>query len=666
MKNQINSTIKAHLLRGAFYLLLLVGICAIPFALAQSRNGGTKRGVNNPTLAGAGTTVVQGMPDSAVVKSAATSVKSGSNLLMPKSPQVVLYDQYDNDLNSGIVSADRTDDSTLSAEAADNFVVPGGETWNVAEVDIRSPVGFALPISFTVNFYLDNGSGLPGTQVYTANGLAVVGNPDYIITLTTPAVLTSGTYWVSAIGTISGFNWYWEGRSVTSNTFSTAWRNPLNGYGTGCTDWAVLTNCIGINWPDQMFRLVGDIVGGTPSPTPSPSPTPTATATATPTSTPGPGCGLLIGDGLTIGYAPNDYTLIASNIVNYTFSSSQPAPNDYAIFQTHNPWDATIVEDAITAAGHTFSVFTPAQLAGFVFSDYRVIVLNWDDTLLSDFLADYTAAIPALEAYVSSGGVVWVQGAIQGAPGDNYPLPFGGQSNYDASGSDPIVDPSSPMMAGVPNPIVGNFASHVADTGLPADAHVVVINGTDQNPVLYDLFRGANCGGTPSPTPTATATATATPTATPTPTPTGTPAGCVFGQGYWKNHPEAWPVTELQLGNVTYNQQQLLDILHQPVRGNGLVLLAHQLIAAELNIANGSDPSCIQQTIDDANALIGDLVVPPVGDGYLAPRDVSALAETLDQYNEGMLCAPSCEQGSPPPTATPRGRPRPTAAQRPR
>src|SRR6266478_5142606 len=264
MKNQINSTIKAHLLRGAFYLLLLVGICAIPFALAQSRNGGTKRGVNNPTLAGAGTAVVQGMPDSSVVKSAATSVKSGSNLLMPKSPQVVLYDQYDNDLNSGIVSADRTDDSTLSAEAADNFVIPGGETWNVTEVDIRSADGLPSPTSFTVNFYLDNGSGLPGTQVYTANGLAVVGNPDYIITLTTPAVLASGTYWVSAVGTISGVNWYWEGRSVTSNGFATAWRNPGGGYGLGCTDWARLQDCIGFSWPDQMFRIVGTTGGGGP------------------------------------------------------------------------------------------------------------------------------------------------------------------------------------------------------------------------------------------------------------------------------------------------------------------------------------------------------------------------------------------------------------------
>jgi hypothetical protein len=176
----------------------------------------------------------------------------------------------------------------------------------------------------------------------------------------------------------------------------------------------------------------------------------------------------------------------------------------------------------------------------------------------------------------------------------------------------------------------------------------------------------------PTATPSATGSPTATPTATPsgtptaTATPTGTPGVCVRGQGYWKNHPDQWPVTELQLGNVTYDQQQLLDILHQPVRGNGLVSLAHHLIAAKLNIAAGADPSCIEETIAEADALIGDLVVPPVGDGYLAPRDVEAIKDILEDYNEGRLCAPSCDQ-SPPPTATPmarRGRPNP--APRPR
>jgi hypothetical protein len=144
---------------------------------------------------------------------------------------------------------------------------------------------------------------------------------------------------------------------------------------------------------------------------------------------------------------------------------------------------ATVVEAAITAAGHTFGVFTPGDLAGFDFTQYRVIILNWDDHFIIDFLTDYTAAIPGLEAYISAGGVVWVQGAIQGqeeGEEDSYPLPFGGQSNFDLSSSDPIVDPSSPMVQGVPSPITGNFASHVSDEDLPDDAHIVVVNCHDE------------------------------------------------------------------------------------------------------------------------------------------------------------------------------------------
>ena len=75
-------------------------------------------------------------------------------------------------------------------------------------------------------------------------------------------------------------------------------------------------------------------------------------------------------------------------------------------------------------------------------------------------------------------------------------------------------------------------------------------------------------GDSYGPRATATATATATPTAHGhADTCTALQAACVRGgQGYWKNHPDQWPVTELQLGNVTYDQQQLLDILHQPVQ----------------------------------------------------------------------------------------------------
>src|SRR4030095_15558957 len=178
---------------------------------------------------------------------------------------------------------------------------------------------------------------------------------------------------------------------------------------------------------------------------------------------------------------------------------------------------------------------------------------------------------------------------------------------------------------------------------------------------------------TPTPTATATpsATATATPTATPTPTasatatptPTPTVAGCVQEPGYWKNH-EQWPVNQLQLGNRTYNRQELQSVLRQSPRGNSLVQLAHQEIAAKLNIANGAEGSCVQPTLAAADALIGNLVIPPVGNGYLRPNGYT---RDLTLYNEGALCSPPGEPSPPPhgtPTATPR--PQPTAVPRPR
>jgi len=263
----------------------------------------------------------------------------------------------------------------------------------------------------------------------------------------------------------------------------------------------------------------------TPCIPPPPTPCP-------PTPTPTPGCGLTIGDGLTVGFQPSGYQLIASNIVNYTFSSSVSAPGDFALFETHDPWGYTIIKDAIVAAGHTFTEFTPADLAGFDFSQYRVVILNWDDTFVNDFGGSatcgaggaYISALPALEAYAAAGGVVWVQGAIQGNFGDCFPLPFGGQACIDFSFEDPIADTCSPEVIGVDDPIEGNYASHTSDTGLPADAHVAVINGGDSNPVLYHL-------------------ACATPQPTPTPTPVlGCNTGLIQNAGFERGNFTPWVI----------------------------------------------------------------------------------------------------------------------------
>ena len=136
---------------------------------------------------------------------------------------------------------------------------------------------------------------------------------------------------------------------------------------------------------------------------------------------------------------------------------------------------------------------------------------------------------------------------------------------------------------------------------------------------------------------------------------------CTLTQGYWRTHnlestqciPDlsgnigplcvAWPVDSLVLGTVTYTEPQLVSILNTPASGNGLIALAHQLIAAKLNIDNGADGTALGTAIQDADNLIGGLVVPPVGTGVLAPASTSALIATLTSFNEGGIGPGHCD-----------------------
>ena len=92
-------------------------------------------------------------------------------------------------------------------------------------------------------------------------------------------------------------------------------------------------------------------------------------------------------------------------------------------------------------------------------------------------------------------------------------------------------------------------------------------------------------------------------------------SGCTYTQGYWKNHPNAWPAQNVILGTINYTQAQLIQILNQPASGNGLVSLAHQLIAAKLDIGTGADASAVQSAVNSADILIGTLIVPQLATG---------------------------------------------------
>ena len=126
---------------------------------------------------------------------------------------------------------------------------------------------------------------------------------------------------------------------------------------------------------------------------------------------------------------------------------------------------------------------------------------------------------------------------------------------------------------------------------------------------------------------------------------------CTYSQGYWKTHGpiptgnnvNEWPVASMTLGAVSYTDLQLQSIFDTPAAGNGLIALAHQLIAAKLNVAKGADSAAIDATVAAADALIGGRVVPPVGTGSLANSATASLIATLSSYNEGAIGPGHCD-----------------------
>jgi hypothetical protein len=116
---------------------------------------------------------------------------------------------------------------------------------------------------------------------------------------------------------------------------------------------------------------------------------------------------------------------------------------------------------------------------------------------------------------------------------------------------------------------------------------------------------------------------------------TGTP-------GYWKNHPEAWPVSTITVGGVEYTVDEAISWLKKVGRDKTTTMFS-SLVPAMLNVMVGNDDSCVASTIAAANAWMA--TYGPVGSNVPASSDAWAvegepLHSHLDAYNNGLLCAP--------------------------
>ena len=229
-----------------------------------------------------------------------TSTPAPSASCTPVS-SMVLYDQSGSAGGNATTSQDfEAASDAFDSRAADDFVVPAGQTWTVQRIvaDGLYFNGSGPADSFNVTFYANTG-GFPGTAVAggTLTGATYTNTTtQFTINLPSSVVLPAGTYWVSVQARMDftpGGQWGWTDRTATTNS-AAAWQNPGGGFSLpACTGWARRGATCGLDAaaPDQVFQIVGlNGTGGggcsSPTPTSTGTPaTPTATATGTPAAT---------------------------------------------------------------------------------------------------------------------------------------------------------------------------------------------------------------------------------------------------------------------------------------------------------------------------------------------------------------------------------------------
>jgi hypothetical protein len=127
--------------------------------------------------------------------------------------------------------------------------------------------------------------------------------------------------------------------------------------------------------------------------------------------------------------------------------------------------------------------------------------------------------------------------------------------------------------------------------------------------------------------------------------------GCTYTQGYWKTHSKFGPASldatwNILLENDDYKAflgtgKSWYEVINTPPKkGNAYIILAHQYIAAWLNLAKGAAaPDGFETTMQNAATLLADnsSYFEEPGPPKAERQQYLDLASTIQQYNEGTL-----------------------------
>lgn len=201
---------------------------------------------------------------------------AGDGVHVVDQTQAILYDQYDNQGANALTSQNfEAVYDAYDSFLADDFVIPNGVNWVINQIDVDGVYSVAGPAA-SFNVFLHRH--VPATNLPfnspTAQKLnrpyTVVGASTFRINLMGQgntiriSANQSRHWWISVQANLdfdagAGGQWFWTDRSVQSNAPS-AWKNPGDGFGTGCTTYSNMNTCLAQLDPDLMFTLYGNAI----------------------------------------------------------------------------------------------------------------------------------------------------------------------------------------------------------------------------------------------------------------------------------------------------------------------------------------------------------------------------------------------------------------------
>ena len=125
--------------------------------------------------------------------------------------------------------------------------------------------------------------------------------------------------------------------------------------------------------------------------------------------------------------------------------------------------------------------------------------------------------------------------------------------------------------------------------------------------------------------------------------------GCTLTQGYWKTHSSEGPAKKIDPTWVGYEDAVFAlsdltwyELLWTPVKGDAWMILAHQYIAAKLNVLGGASPVDISDSLTKAKEMLNG--TEPDSVSKKDKKDWTSLAGTLGDYNEGLIGPGHCSE----------------------